>query len=147
MKIKNYIKKNKKTVVIASIVLLILILLLAVINTLMPDNGKSVCGNRVADIKNHPVENASKDKVVKALKNTSKITDVEVNVVCRKISFVAKVSDGVSVEDAKATSSLILENLSDDIKGYYDIEIIYSSNADGYPFSGYKQRSRDNFVF
>jgi len=140
---------HKKGVIIIGIILLILILLIILMVSMFPDTSKSSCGNRVADIANHPIKNEDTASVINALENDSKVEKATFNIVCRKVSFIVTLKNGTSKDDAKSLASIILDKLSDDIKSYYDLEVTFkqTEESDEYPFSGYKQRTRDNFVF
>ena len=63
----KFVKKHKKGLIVTAVILVLLILFMAFIITLLPDTKKSTCGNRVADIANHPISNDEINSVTEKL--------------------------------------------------------------------------------
>ena len=58
--------------------------------------------------------------------------------------------DSLEEETAKNYANKILENLSDDVKSYYDIQVLVDSDneeSEVYPIIGYKHKTTDMFVW
>lgn len=146
----KFIKKHKKGIIVLVLVLLILGLLLAFLHTLMPDNKKSAWGSRINDIENHPITDEDINKVRDALTNHTSVNAVTHRLSGRTMNFIITVNSGVTREKSESLAEDIINNLSDDIKGYYDIELYYKSldSEDSvYPFMGYKNKLSSKFSF
>lgn len=145
----NYIKKHKKKVCIISVVVIILILVLLCLHTLMPDMTKSTWGNRLENIEKYPIANSDISKIKDSITGTGKATDVTYRLSGRTMNFIINVNSGVSRKDAEGLTSHITDNLSDDIKSYYDIEVYFTTSGDdtSYPFMGYKHKTSSTFSF
>ena len=139
----EFVKKHKIGVITVGIVLLIIVLLLVFIGTLMPDTKKSSWGNRTKDIAKYPISDEVINKTTDTLKAHTSVTEVTYRLSGRKMIFTITVDTGVTRAKSESLVSDILENLSDDIKGYYDIEVNYKSvdsEDTTYPFMGYKNK-------
>ncbi|MBR1377000.1 MAG: hypothetical protein IJ565_04220 [Bacilli bacterium] len=145
----NYIKKHKKGLLIIGAIVLIVVLFLAFIHTLMPDTRKSVWGNRINDIENHPVSDESLEKIKSDIIGTGKASSVTYRLSGRTINFVITLNAGVSRADGEGLVSHITSNLNDDIKSYYDIQVYYkyADSEDSNSFMGYKQKTSSSFSF
>lgn len=144
----NYIKTHKKEVLIISMVVLILIMLFVFIHTLMPNTKKNIWGSRVSDIKNHPVSAEQMDAFKNVLLKDGDVISITDNLAVKTIRFVAEVNSGVKRKDLDLLLEKALEKFSDDVKNYYDIEVIFTKDGDeSYPFSAYKNRTNTKFVF
>ena len=84
------------------------------------------------------------------MKSDEIVSDVSHNLVGRRLDFIVTVNDKATVQLAKDLGGKILSNFSDDIKGYYDIELmIKSENSEStdFPIIGYKHKTSSEFVW
>lgn len=146
----KFIKKHKKGVIIAAVVLVIIILLFALIHILLPNSTKNSCGNRISDIKNHPISDEKINTVKETLTSSSRVNSVSYNTVCRTMSFVVTVESGVERDSAKTLVEKITDNLDESITSYYDIEVYFKSldsENKSYPFMAYKNKNSETFSY
>ena len=146
----NFIKKHIKGIIAIVIIIVIIVTLLLLVSTLMPDTKKSSWGNRISDIDNHPSTDEDINKVKEALTTHTSVEDVSYRLSGKTMNFIITVASGVTRSKAESLVSDITANLSDDIKGYYDIQVFYKSNDTEdtvYPFIGYKNKISSNFSF
>lgn len=146
----KFIKKHKKGVIITAIVLVIVILLFALIQILLPNSTKNSCGNRVSDIKNHPISDETINKLKETLTSSSRVNSVSYSTVCRTMSFVVTVESGVERDSAKTLVEKITDNLDESITSYYDIEVYFKSldsENKSYPFMAYKNKNSETFSY
>ncbi len=146
----KFIKQHKKGVIIAAVALVVIILLFALIQILLPNSTKNSCGNRVSDIKEHPISDETISKVKEALNNSSRVNSVSYKSVCRTMSFVLTIESGVDRDSAKNLVDKITENLDENITTYYDIEVYFKSldsENSSYPFMAYKNKNSKTFSY
>lgn len=145
----DYIKKHKKKVCIIAIVVLFLILVFISIHSLMPDMSKSTWGNRLDNIQNYSITDDNINKIKESLTTTGKVSNVTYRLSGRTMNFIIEVNSGVKRSDAEGLVSHITDNLTDEIKGYYDIEAYFTTSGDdtSYPFMGYKHKTGSTFSF
>ena len=146
----EFIKKNKKMLTIIAVVLVILILLFGVIKSLMPDTRKSVWGTRTADVSKHPISDDEINAVKEFYTSNEAVTNITYRLSGRKMIFIITVKASTAKSVVEELSGKMLEKLSEDVKGYYDIELSYvcedSENAE-YPIMAYRNKTRHNFRF
>ena len=146
----NFIKKHIKGIIAIVVLIIILVILLLLVGTLMPDTKKSSWGNRVSDIKSHPINDEEIVSVKEALKGHQSVEEVTYRLSGRTINFIITVATGTGRSKAESLVTDIATNLSDDVKGYYDIQVFYKSKDSEdttYPFMGYKNKISSNFSF
>ena len=143
----KYIKEHKKLTLIIAIVVVVLCLLLILIHALFPDSSKSKWGSRLDDIASHQIADDEIDKVSNALKSSNLVSEVSTHINGRTFNFLITVNDNVKREKAEELAPIILENLSEDIKEYYDLEIYFKGDGEEYPFMAYKNKTKSEFSF
>ena len=83
-------------------------------------------------------------------KSNEHVVSIEKNLVGKRLDFILKVKSDVDVITSKSLADKILENLSDDTKNFYDIQVMIinedTENQD-YPLMGYKHKTKSGFVF
>ena len=147
--------KNKKFVVIFSLVVISLICIIMLLLILSPNTGKSVYGNRLNGIKNIKFTTNDKNKVIKSLKDNEKVTDAKMNVHGKIVNIIFNVEKDTSIDDSKAIAASSLNNFTEDVKGFYDIEVIITKNDEekdengnkSFPIMGYKNSSSEGLVW
>ena len=141
--------KNKKAVALIALVLVLLICLILIKSVFFPGHG-SKYGNRLDEIEKYPITDEVINNIKNEISSLEKVKSINYNLEGRLINFVIKVEDDLIVSEAKNYSEKILENFSDDIKSYYDIQILIDSNIDeseNYPIIGYKHKTSDSLVW
>lgn len=146
----EFIKKNKKMIIIIAVALVILVLLFGIIKSLMPDTRKSVWGTRTADVSKHPISDEEISAVKEFYESNENVSSVTYRLSGRKMIFIITVKANTAKSVVEELSGKMLEKLSDDVKGFYDIELSYvcedSENAE-YPIMAYRNKTRHNFRF
>ena len=120
---KKFIKNHRYTCILVLIFILIVILGLKAKDLLVPDEGKATYGERLKDIKKHPISKDDYDKVDEEMKKNSGVTKINHNLHGKTLNYFITFDDKVSVKDAKAVGDKILDYFSDDIKDYYSIQV------------------------
>nr|MBP3259077.1 hypothetical protein [Bacilli bacterium] len=146
----EFIKKNKKMVIIIAVALVIIILLFGIIKSLMPDTRKSVWGTRTVDVSKHPISDEEISAVKEFYESNENVVNITYRLSGRKMIFIITVKEKTAKSVVEELSGKMLEKLSDDVKGFYDIELSYvcedSENAE-YPIMAYRNKTRHNFRF
>lgn len=132
--------KNKKFIIVAILILIGLICLLLLKGFFYPNGSVSIYGNRLDGIKNIKFNKSDKDKVIKAIKSNEKVSSAKMNVHGKIINIIFNVNKDTSVDDAKTIANESLNNFSEEVKGYYDIEVIITMNDE----EGTKQQVTDD---
>ena len=144
----EFIKKNKKMILIIAIILVILVLLFVVVKSLMPDTRKSVWGTRTVEVDNHPISDDEINAAKEFFKSNENVVDVTYRLSGRKMIFIITVKENAPKSFVEEVSNKMLEKLSDDVKGFYDIELSYvcenPENAE-YPIMAYRNKIRHVF--
>ena len=120
---KKFFKRNRYTCILLFIFILFIILGLKVKDILVPDEGKATYGDRLKNIGKHPISNADYDKVDEALKKNSSVIKVEHRLQGKTINYYITFDEKVSVKDAKSIGDSIVDNFSEEILGYYSIQV------------------------
>ena len=159
--------KNKKFVIVAVLVLIVLICLILLKGIFYPNGRVYIKGNRLDGIKDIKFSSSDKDKVIKAIKSNEKVESAKINIHGKIVNVIFNVAKDTSVDDAKAIANESLNNFSDAVKGYYDIEYIITmdkeegtkeqvTDEDGkvkevvtklFPIMGYKNSSSEGLVW
>ncbi|MBR4351398.1 MAG: hypothetical protein IKP98_04175 [Bacilli bacterium] len=162
-------RTRKKFKIDISIIVFIAVLLLAagIVIFLTIGNGGSKYGERLKGIEKISFTKKEKNKLVDELKKNENVTSASLDIQGKIIYIIFNVKEEVSLDDAKNIGNESLNNLSDAIKGYYDINVLITKknekgteesklDADGnekkvihkeFPISGYKKNSSDHIVW
>ena len=163
----NKLLKNKKFMIVAILVLIGLICLILLKGFFYPNGSVSIYGNRLDGIKDIKFSKSDKDKVIKSINLNEKVSSAKMNVHGKIINIIFNVNKDTSIDDAKTIANESLNNLSDAVKGYYDIEFIITmddeegtkqqvTNDDGqtkevvtklFPIMGYKNSNSEGLVW
>jgi divalent metal cation (Fe/Co/Zn/Cd) transporter len=146
----KFIKKHLALLIILLVFIVLLVVgFIAFKNIFLADNGDQF-GSRTSDIKDHPITKADYKKVTDNLKAVEGVSDITYNTDGRHVKFILTVDETIDLVTAKSFADKILENFTDDIKGYYDIEVFLVSknkeNAD-FPKIGYKSKTSAGYVW
>ncbi len=138
--------KSKKKYIIAIIAVFLLILIvmgfLWLKNAFYPNESTVIYGNRLDGRSKVEIKEETKKQIQeKVAEQTTKCT---VRIAGRIINITMTMKDGISRDDAKNISNSILENFSDEEKGYYDIQFLISheTNNQEFPIIGYKHHTK-----
>jgi len=146
----EFIKKNKKMIIIIAVALVILVLLFGVIKSLMPDTRKSVWGTRTADVSKHPISDDEINSSKEFFTSNENVVSATYRLSGRTMDYVVTVKKDTAKNVVEELSNNMLEKLSDDVKGYYDIQIFYvcedEENGE-YPIVAYRNKIRHSFRF
>ena len=138
---KGFIKRNRYTCILLLIFVLLVLLGLKAKDILVPDEGKATYGDRLKDIGKHPLTNDDYEKVDSEIKKSSSVVKVTHHLQGKTLNYFITFEDKTSVKDAKAVGEKILDNLSEDIKGYYSIQVYLikdNEEMNNFPIIGMK---------
>lgn len=146
---KKFLKRNKIKVIIGAVILAILIFLIVTIYSLFFSSKGDKYGNRLDGISKVEIKDSTVKKIKSALKEDEKIDSVEYHLEGRLVNFLITVNTDEDRDSVLNDTSKILENLSDKIKSYYDIEVFIDSKeeSENYPVIGYKHKTKDGFTW
>lgn len=159
-------RKRLKIGYILAIVVIVAILVLGLKYTL-PGNGDSKYGDRLDGIEKIKFDSKAKDAIVKKIKESDKVSDAKVVIHGKIINITFNIKKDASKDDAKAVANDSLSVISDEVKGFYDIQFIVTkkeeegtkenvSNDDGtvdevihkeFPIMGYKNVKSSRIVW
>lgn len=145
----KFIKNNKILITLILIAVIMFSTILIIIFSNL-SSGNDEYGNRLDEIEKYPITDEAINNIKNEISSLEKVKSINYNLEGRLINFVIKVEDDLIVSEAKNYSEKILENFSDDIKSYYDIQILIDSNIDeseNYPIIGYKHKTSDSLVW
>ena len=120
---KKFIKRHRYTCILLLIFILLVALGLKAKNILIPDEGKATYGERLKDIEKHAISKDVYQKVEEEYAKNKNVKKVTYHLQGKTLNYFITVDDKVSVKDAKAIGEKLLEYFSDDIKGYYSIQV------------------------
>ena len=146
----NFIKNNKILVTLIVITLIFMIALLIIIfsNLSFGDNNKY--GNRLDNIEEYPITEEMILNIKTEISSFDKVEDIIYNLEGKLINFIIKIDDTLLEEDARNYGGRIIERLNDEVKNYYDIQVLIdSSNEEStiYPIIGYKHKTSSMLVW
>ena len=145
----EFIKKNKILVSLLAIAIIFFVAILIIIFSNL-SIGNNEYGNRLDNIEKYPISNEVIEEIKTDISSYEKVTSISYNLEGKLANFILTVDDSLEEETAKNYANKILENLSDDIKNYYDIQVLVDSDndeSDVYPIIGYKHKTTDVFVW
>ena len=139
--------KNKSTIIGILVFILVLAGIFAVKSVISSDEGKAIYGTRLDGIEDVQITQSTKDKVVKAVSDSSKST--EVTTAGRIINIIIKAKDTTSLEEAKKLGDKCVEAFSTKEKKYYDIQIFITNtkNKSQFPIIGYKHHNNEKITW
>ena len=120
---KKYFKRNRYTFILVFIFILFVILGLKVKDLLVPDEGKAAYGDRLKNIDKHPISKDVYSKIDEDLEKKSEVVKVSHHLQGKTINYFITFTEKVSVKDAKEIGESILKGFSEDILGYYSIQV------------------------
>lgn len=145
----NFIKKNKILVTLLLIAVIMFSTILIIIFSNL-SSGNDEYGNRLDGIENYPIADDTVNNIKNEISSLDKVNSISYNLEGRLINFTIKVDDDLVVSEAKNYSEKIIEHFSENIKSYYDIQILIDSandESENYPIIGYKHKTSDSLVW
>jgi len=147
----DFIKRHKfKLILLVVFVIVIVVALIALMNLLYPDSRKNVYGNRLEGIENVSI----KEKVLTEIKDKISASDFVLEVddllTGRLVKFTIYVKADTNKDEAKKLVDNITETLSEEIKGFYDIQVMINEDKEGstaYPIFAYKHKTSKEFIW
>lgn len=162
-------RTRKKFKIDLSIIVFVAILLLVagVVVFLTIGNGGDKYGERLKGIEKISFSKKDKNKIVDELKKNENVTSASLDIQGKLIYIMFNVKEEVSLDDAKNIGNESLNNISDAVKGFYDINIFITKkdekgteetklDEDGkekkiihkeFPISGAKRKTSDHIVW
>ena len=146
---KNFVKTHKKQCLIGGAIFLAVFFIIVIWLFIIPLFSNNKYGDRLEGIKDHEISSSTVDKIEEGLKENQMVNEATYHNEGRILNFIITVSNEMSPEDAKALGNVILDNISDDDKSYYDIQILIDTEEENenYPIAGYKHKTKDAFEY
>lgn len=140
--ILRFIKKHSHKIVGVIIVIFLIILAVIVKNFFFPNDTGVYYGTRLEGIEKVKITDKKKEELKENFKDSSK--SITVRLAGRIIYIDVKVNDDVSTDTARDLANKTLEKLSDEEKGYYDVQFLIGNDADKdhFPIIGYKHHAK-----
>ena len=146
---KKFFNEHKKQCIIGGIIFLAIFFIIIIWLFIVPVFSNNKYGDRLDGIEDHKISSSTIDEIENTLKENKQVSEVTYHNEGRILNFIITVSNDTKPEDAKALDDVILDKISDDDKGYYDIQILIDTEEENesYPIAGYKNKSSDYFVY
>ena len=146
---KKFFNEHKKQCIIGGIIFLAIFFIIIIWLFIVPVFSNNKYGDRLDGIEDHKISSSTIDEIENTLKENKQVSEVTYHNEGRILNFIITVSNDTKPEDAKALDDVILDKISDDDKGYYDIQILINTEEENesYPIAGYKNKSSDDFVY
>ena len=120
----KFIKKHKYPLLIALVFLILFIFaFIGLKNLLIPDSDIDKYGDRLEGIEDHPIKDEMINNVKKVLEETGKINEITYRLEGKIMLFTIDVKKGLDKKNMEALGEKILQNIEEDIKGFYDIHL------------------------
>ncbi len=155
--------KNKNFIIVCVLVLIGIICLILLKNVLYPSSKASFYGNRLDGIENVEFNKKSKNKILEEINKNEVVTSSKINVHGKIINIIFNVNKDVSIDDAKNIGNNTLNSISDEVKSFYDIQLIITKDDEegtkvqtetgeekikkDFPIMGYKNYNAKEFVW
>lgn len=146
---KKFFNEHKKQCIIGGIIFLVIFFVVIIWLFIVPVFSNNKYGDRLDGIEDHKISSSTIDDIENTLKENKLVSEVTYHNEGRILNFIITVSAEMKIEDAKALDDVILDKISDENKEYYDIQVLIDTEEenDSYPIIGYKNKSKDDFVY
>ena len=145
----EFIKKHRIGLIVTGVILVLVILMFfGIKNAFFSNMGQSVYGNRLDGIEKYPIDDAVIKDIETTLKDTGSVNSFTYELKGRLMNFIIEVNADVDLTTSRAFADKIAEKLSDDIKGFYDIQVYLictDKESELYPTIGYKHKTSVGF--
>ena len=147
----KFIKKHKGILIVSFIILTILILgFFAIKSMFLIGNETDKYGNRLDGIENVKITEKQIKNLDEEIKAIEGIKKFEFDIEGKLIYVIIQVSNETAIEVSKGYANKVLENLEDEQKSYYDIQVMITSDSEEsevYPIIGAKHKTSTSFVW
>ena len=142
--------KHKKLFICLGVLLVLFIIAVIGIKKLVyPDSSISKYGDRLDGINdpNIKISKETETEIENMFLNDENVTDFSYSLTGKIIKIFITVKEDTKIDTAKELSDIILRNLTDDQKNFYDISYSIECNCENelYPIMGSKHRTSDVF--
>lgn len=142
----DFIRKNKFTVLALTFFVLFFILIIGAKDLFVPNTKIANYGDRLDGIKE--ISKDEKENINTKIKEKEFVKDASVTINGKILNVLITVSDDTTLDNAKSLSKVIVENISDEVKTTYDVQVfIAKDNKDqnNFPIIGYKHFNSEDF--
>lgn len=127
----KFIKKHKYTLLVIVVFLVLFIFaFIGLKNLLIPDNDIDKYGDRLEGMEKYPISDEVISTIKNTIKETKKANDVKYRLEGKIMMFQIDVVKGTNDKSIETLGDMILSNLSDDLKTFYDVHLIITCNED-----------------
>ena len=146
---KKFIQTHKRQCIIGGIIFLVLFLVIIIWLFIVPVFSNNKYGDRLEGIEDHKISSSTIDDIENKIKENQMVSDVEYHNEGRILNFIITVSSEMNPEDAKKLGDIILDNISNKNKEYYDIQVLIDTDEENenYPIAGYKHKTEKAFDY
>ena len=143
----RFIRKNKFVIIAIAVFLILVIIAFQVVNMFFPEEGKALYGDRLEGIEEVELSDKKLSSMSSAIEDDAAVKEASVSVAGKIVEVIITVQDDTTVDTAKGLNAIVLEQLDDDEKGFYDIQIFVKKDTDAadFPIIGYKHHAKDSF--
>ena len=126
-----------------------LFVVVVVVNLTLPDQAGSLYGSRLDGIENYPIDSNKIDAIKAEILENTNVKTIEYILKGKTINFLVNLDKDILLDTSKTFTNVILNNLSEEQKTFYDIQIFITSQEDTdlYPVIGYKHRTSEEFLW
>ena len=140
----NFIKKHKIAIIVFTICLILFVIASITMYKLMFPSNEDINGDRT--IGDPGVDSAVIAKILGELKENKIVVDATYNKNVRILKFFIDTKEKTKLDKAKKLTDIIYDNLNEDVRSYYDIEVyLTQKNNENYPAIGYCFKGNDYF--
>ena len=144
-KIKNKLANNK-VILILLLCFVVLVISLFVLLKDYNNDTKALYGDRLDGIEEVKMTSSKLNKLDDAMKATELVSSSKAYVKGKILNIDVVIKKEVDRETSKGLSSVVLENLEDAEKKFYDIQIFIDKYDDAsFPIIGYRHHNKENF--
>jgi len=146
----KFISKHKFAIFTIIMLLILIVLGLALFRFLVPNYEADEYGNRLKGISDYKIEKSRVNEMKTAIGENESVESVSYLLEGRLIDITIKVKDETERDAAKSLADQAVGYFSDEQKGFYDIQVLISSNNDEsekYPIIGYKHKTSGSLVW
>ncbi len=143
----GYIRKHKLTSFIILVYIIVVGFTFFLYKLFIGSSGKPVYGNRLDGIENVPITEEQKETITNAIMDNERVLKVTKPYLNGKIfKVIIYMADAADVDSSKSLADLVVNNLTDEQKAFYDIEVYLTKFYDCTLEATGKQDEEGNFV-
>lgn len=145
----EFIKRHKFWFIGLAVFLVVVLLVFFAIKELVyPDERKNLYGERLLGIEEVMPTEEQLSKIKENLLAASGVKEVTHHLSGRILNYMISLEDDVAVDVAKTLANKVIEQLNDEQKSYFDIQIFLNAeDQERYPLIGYKHKTSTNFLW